>query len=719
MTSAPPTTSSSAAPMVGPPRTTMRPAEAKPPARRRGRAIATYAEPTARGAAPTTLRKADRHLVRRFSFGLTPALAAEVKAAGGSRKWFEKQLLPGRVADRAGDAVNSWFPSVRRSPANIFARNNAEIEYVWEVAVDFSRWTMSRRIHSKRQVHEVMTDFWSNLLNVALFHDDAQFYRMEYDRVIRAHALGTFEKLLQATITHPAMGLYLDNAYSTKESPNENLGRELLELHTVGVDGGYTEADVKASARILTGYRVDIWWPEFRAFYDRDAHDTDPVRVMGFRHRNASADGRAATKAYLSYLARHPATARRLARRLCVKFVSDTPSASIVNAVTKAYLDSGTAIKPTLRAMVAHRDFDAAPLSKVRMPSEDYVATVRALGIRLKRPTGRPVVRQGHVLAVRRGRPAAVRVAGAQRLPGGRTAPGRVRAGCSPRFSAPRPRCPLVAHRAGGLPRPGRLAAHDAGHAAEGDRPPRPEDARPATGHGSQPRHRPAARPWTRGTAHPRRGSRVLDLPRHRLLPARLPHPHAPMRPAVTTPRSAPSTRSCGCPDFRMSRRRLLGTSMATGAAFAGAQMFGDAFRQVAYGGEVDGNVVVVLSLRGGSDGLSIIVPRGSTTTCSPATGRASPCPSRRCSAPTPGSASTRRSPRCCRCGTAAASAPSMPSAWRCPTESHFDAMEEVEGRRPRIERAGRLDQPDDRPRRGCAARGLRRPRSAACCPPR
>ncbi len=79
----------------------------------------------------------------------------------------------------------------------------------------------------------------------------------------------------------------------------------------------------------------------------------------------------------------------------------------------------------------------------------------------------------------------------------------------------------------------------------------------------------------------------------------------------MTTPRSAPSTRSCGCPDFRMSRRRLLGTSMATGAAFAGAQMFGDAFRQVAYGGEPDGNVVVVLSLRGGSDGLSIIVPRG------------------------------------------------------------------------------------------------------------
>ncbi len=370
------------------PRTTMRPPEARPPVRRRGRTVATYAEPAARRAAPATLRAADRHLVRRFSFGLTPGLAAEVEAAGGGRRWFEKQLRPGRVADRGGDAVDGWFPSVRRTPEDIFDRNEAETEYVWEVAVDFSRWTMSRRILGKRQVHEVMTDFWSNLLNVSLFHDDAQFYRMDYDRVIREHALGSFEDLLHDAITHPAMGLYLDNAFSTKQAPNENLGRELLELHTVGVDAGYTEADVKASARMLTGYRVDVWWPRFRAFYDTRAHDTRPVQVMGFHHDNAAADGRDATRAYLSYLARHPATAQRLARRLCAKFVSDTPSPSIVSAVASAYVAHGTAIKPTLRAMVDHPDFGVAPLAKVRMPSEDYVATVRALGIKPQRPTG-------------------------------------------------------------------------------------------------------------------------------------------------------------------------------------------------------------------------------------------------------------------------------------------------------------------------------------------
>jgi uncharacterized protein (DUF1800 family) len=231
-----------------------------------------------------------------------------------------------------------------------------------------------------------MVDFWSNLLNVSLFHDESIYWRADYDRVIRKHALTSFEQLLRAAITHPAMGLYLDNAYSTKDSPNENLGRELLELHTVGVDGGYTEEHVKASARMLTGYRVDIWGEEFRAFYDKSWHDTQPVQILGFHHANRAADGRAATTALLSYLAKHPATAHRIARRLCVKFVSDQPSEAIVAAVARAYRNHDTAIKPTLRALVDHPDFAAGAGKKVRTPTEDYVASVRALGIRPQRP---------------------------------------------------------------------------------------------------------------------------------------------------------------------------------------------------------------------------------------------------------------------------------------------------------------------------------------------
>jgi uncharacterized protein (DUF1800 family) len=352
------------------------------PIRRRGKPVVTYDE----GRALTSLSAADRHLIKRFSWGFTPALAAQVKAAGGGQAWFAKQLTPAKVADAPGDDIDTWFPSLRFTPKQIFQNQDNDVQGSWEVATDHSRWTVARRVASNRQVHEVMVDFWSNLLNVSLFHDDAIFWRMDYDRVIRANALTSFESLLQAAITHPAMGLYLDNAFSSKEAPNENLGRELLELHTVGVDAGYTEDHVKASARMLTGYRVDVWWPSFRAFYDTTWHDTQPVKVLGFSHANRSADGRAATLAYLSYLARHPATVNRLARRLCAKFVSDQPTAAIVRAVTRAYVANNTAIKPTLRALVNHPDFAAGAGKKVRTPDEDYVATVRSLGIRPRKP---------------------------------------------------------------------------------------------------------------------------------------------------------------------------------------------------------------------------------------------------------------------------------------------------------------------------------------------
>lgn len=332
------------------------------------------------------LPPADRHLVRRFSGGLTPALAAEVTAAGGGRRWFAAQLRPDRITDRPGNEVNGWFPSLGRTPKQIFDREQNDVQGAWEVMYDLSRWTVARRVHSRHQVLEQLIDFWSNLLHVPLMDDEAWYYRVAYDRTIRRYALTSFEELLSHTIVHPAMGLSLDNAVSTKDAPNENLGRELLELHTVGVDGGYTEDDVKASSRMLTGYRVDLWWPSFRAFYDPAVHDTRPIKVLGFRHRNGRADGRAATAAYLSYLARHPATAHRLAHRLCTRFVSDNPSPGMVAAVARAYRRNNTAIRPTLLALVGHPDFAASRGAKIRTPTEDYVATLRALRIRLGAP---------------------------------------------------------------------------------------------------------------------------------------------------------------------------------------------------------------------------------------------------------------------------------------------------------------------------------------------
>ena len=324
--------------------------------------------------------------MNRLTWGATPQLTKQVRAAGGPGAWFEAQLEPTAVPDRFAADLQSWFPNTLYDAQLLWKRHKGGIYPLWQVAADLQSWTLLRRIHSNRQLHEVMTDFWSNLLHVPAADDKSYTWRWSYDATLRRHALGRFDEMLQAAITHPAMGCYLDNAQSSDTELNENLGRELLELHTVGVRAGYTEDDVKMSARILTGYNVDMW-DTFDAWYAKFDHFVGPVRVLDFSDPNAERDGRAVTRRYLRYLAHHPITARRIARRLCVRLVSDTPSAGLVTAVADAYLASGTEIKSTLRALVRHADFASAAGAKVRTPVEDAVAMYRVLGVRPVKPT--------------------------------------------------------------------------------------------------------------------------------------------------------------------------------------------------------------------------------------------------------------------------------------------------------------------------------------------
>ncbi|MDF1602552.1 DUF1800 domain-containing protein [Nocardioides sp. YIM 152315] len=333
---------------------------------------------------PDLLSPAARHLVGRFSYGVTPALARDVRRAGGAREWFERQLEPGSIRDGAADRVRGWWPSLDRGPTELWKRQDKEIEGGWEVMADYQRWVLLRRMHSRRQLHEVMTELWEHHFNVPV-NGDAQFtWRADYGDVIRRHALGRFDELLREVVTHPALLISLDNVSSTKEFPNENLGRELLELHTVG-RGAFDERDVKHSARILTGWTVDMW-ETFRRRYDEEAHARGRVKVMGFRHRNKKADGREVTREYLHYLAHHPATARTVARRLATKFVRDDPPAALVAELARVYLRHDTAIRPVLRALVDSRAFRQSVGAKVRDPGEDLVATYRALGITVRRP---------------------------------------------------------------------------------------------------------------------------------------------------------------------------------------------------------------------------------------------------------------------------------------------------------------------------------------------
>ena len=220
-----------------------------------------------------------RHLVGRFAYGVTPALAREVLHHGGARDWFEWQLSPHHVHDHAGQALDAWFPHLSWSPARISAENNSGRVGGWEVMADYQNWLLLRRIRSRQQVLETMTEFWENHFNVPVGADGVYTWRVRYGHVIRKHALDSFESLLQAVSVHPAMGIYLGNAVSDKDHPNENQGRELLELHTVGLGAGYKERDVVDSARILTGWRVDMW-NTWAAFYDKGSHYHDRVGAV-------------------------------------------------------------------------------------------------------------------------------------------------------------------------------------------------------------------------------------------------------------------------------------------------------------------------------------------------------------------------------------------------------------------------------------------------------
>lgn len=330
------------------------------------------------------LSAASRHLVGRFSYGVTPALARQVRAAGGAQQWFEQQLDPDAVPDAYADGLRSWWSGLARGATEIWHRQRDGVEGGWEVMADYQRWVLLRRIHSRRQVLEAVTELWENHFNVPVYNDSAWFWRTQLGDTVRAGALGRFDDLLHAVTTHPAMLINLDNVSSSAEHPNENLGRELLELHTVG-RGEYGEDDVKASARILTGWSADMW-NTFEPVYRQRWHWTGPVQVIGFQHPNADADGRPVTREYLTYLAHHPATARRVARKLAVKFVSDTPSDALVDQLAQVYLDHDTGIRPVLRALVGSAEFAQAPGAKVRDPGEDVVATYRALDVRFERP---------------------------------------------------------------------------------------------------------------------------------------------------------------------------------------------------------------------------------------------------------------------------------------------------------------------------------------------
>ena len=321
-------------------------------------------------------RDPDLHLLRRLTFGPTPASIAEIKRLGATA-WFERQLAPASIKDPVCDGVLATLPRLGWS----IARTRDQLDNgSWDVMFDLGVAAVARAVWSERQLFEVMVDFWSNHLNVTNPSSDVWDSRHRYDAdVIRAHTFGRFADMLKASAQHPAMLHYLDNADSSKYSPNENYGRELLELHTVGVEAGYTEAEMLDSVRIMTGFSLD--WDTGQFLYRRNYHWTGQVSALGFTSANTSSDGRAVAFAFLDHLARHPATARHVATKLYRRFIGDEPTEAAVATLAKAYLAADTAITPMLRALFALPQFRVAPGIKVRRPFEAVVAGLRTLAV--------------------------------------------------------------------------------------------------------------------------------------------------------------------------------------------------------------------------------------------------------------------------------------------------------------------------------------------------
>ncbi|MGL5827331.1 MAG: DUF1800 domain-containing protein [Nocardioides sp.] len=320
-----------------------------------------------------------RLLAGRASYGPTAELMADIRELG-VEGWLARQLDPASIPDPNGDAIDRAFPSAMAAPADVIKRQGAK-----GVAVrsEVPARHLMRAVWSSRQLHEVMIDFWSNHLNV---NADTSAYislaRPHYDAVIREHALGSYRDLLRESGLHPAMLNYLGNGESVKEHPNENYGRELLELHTVGV-GNHSERDVIRCAKLLTGWSARIS-DGLAVRYNPDDHYVGELEVLGRRFANASdSAGPAMWVELVDFLVLHPDTARMIAKKLARHFIVDDPSEEIIADLAKTYLESDTNIPAVLRRLFSSSEFARSKGMKFRRPYERFVSIVRLLAPKL------------------------------------------------------------------------------------------------------------------------------------------------------------------------------------------------------------------------------------------------------------------------------------------------------------------------------------------------
>ncbi len=320
------------------------------------------------------------HLARRTAHAATEQLVTEIRQQGAGA-WVRQQVYSHQTIDDSfcDSLMQAHFPWLSLTPEQLITATG---DRAWIGAPHVARATMVRQLFSRRVVHESMVEFFGDLLYVPFTSDKTFSFMIDYDReVIRKFALGKYRLMLRAALTHPALLIFLDNTLNTRLEVNENLGRELLELYTVGArdlrsgEPLYTEADVRDSSLLLTGHSRDGKGYVFLA----PRHHVGPLAIMGFTHLNDVARrGPTVLTAFADYLATHPATARRLVTRLCVRFVSDAPSESLVDDLVAVYLANDTDLRPVLNRLFSSAEFKSSIGLKVRRPAEFTASAVRA-----------------------------------------------------------------------------------------------------------------------------------------------------------------------------------------------------------------------------------------------------------------------------------------------------------------------------------------------------
>jgi uncharacterized protein (DUF1800 family) len=383
------------------------------------------------------------HVLNRLAYGPRPGDVERVRAMG-VRAWIEHQLHPELIPDEAIERRLAAYPTLRMTTAELFreyprpdpaavARRREEMlrggggeemardagaggPRPFTIAAELAAARLERAVWSERQLAEILVDFWFNHFNVYAQKDAVRWLISPYEReAIRPHVLGRFRDLVLATARHPAMLFYLDNWLSTRPDLvaaagpnrgrrlglNENYARELLELHTLGVDGGYTQADVIEVARAFTGWSFAYPAGDRRFVFRPRAHDDGDKRVLGRVIPAGGGEGDGLT--VIDIVTRHPSTARTIATKLVRRFVSDEPPPSLVDRVARTYLDTDGDIRAMVRTIVDGPEFwsPEARRAKIKKPIELVASAARALdaspgsatgaqsaGFRLARATG-------------------------------------------------------------------------------------------------------------------------------------------------------------------------------------------------------------------------------------------------------------------------------------------------------------------------------------------